>query len=115
MKSVNDFLKDFNKSEETGKEVTEPKKHLYKSLVKTDMEYEWHPVYEIEFSSGQKILWCKINNKLVQVRKIKKEIDYSSAVQDSLWEWMKESSTKSRNKRWAEYYKAKIKGMGVAN
>ena len=92
-------------------EVEKPKKSkkLYKSLVKTDMKYEWHPVYEIEFSNGLKILWAKVDGKLIHIKKGNKEVNYGDLVQNELWEWMKDSATKSRNKRWAEYYKATIK------
>ena len=81
----------------------------YKKLEKTSMTYEWHPVYEIEFSNGLKILWAKVDGKLIQLKKKSKEVNYGDLVQNELWEWMKDSTTKSRNKRWAEYYKATIK------
>lgn len=79
----------------------------YKSLVKTDKEYMWHPVYEIEFSNGLKILWVKIDWKLVQLKP--KEVNYWDLVQNELGEWMKDYPTKARNKWRADYYKATIK------
>ena len=91
------------------KPVSNKTSKTYKKLEKTSMTYEWHPVYEIEFSNGLKILWAKINWKLVQLKKKSKEVNYGDLVQNELGEWMKESTTKSRNKRWAEYYKATIK------
>lgn len=81
----------------------------YKKQEKTSMTYEWHPVYEIEFSNGLKILWAKVDGKLIQLKKKSKEVNYGDLVQNELGEWIKDSTTKSRNKRWAEYYKATIK------
>lgn len=90
--------------------VAKQKKSVsYKKLEKTSMTYEWHPVYEIEFSNGLKILWAKVDGKLIQLKKKSKEVNYGDLVQNELGEWMKDSTTKSRNKRWAEYYKATIK------
>jgi len=123
MKDVKDFLKEnpaLDGLEEKKNEIIswmedvrvvkqKKKPTSYKKLEKTDMTYEWHPVYEIEFSNGLKILWAKINWKLVQLKKKSKEVNYGDLVQNELWEWMKDSTTKSRNKRWAEYYKATIK------
>lgn len=85
------------------------KNQTYKRLEKTSMTYEWHPVYEIEFSNGLKILWAKVDGKLIQLKKKSKEVNYGDLVQNELGEWTKDSTTKSRNKRWAEYYKATIK------
>lgn len=120
MKDVKDFLKENSSAEkkkggiiswmEDVKVVKQKKKPTsYKKLEKTSMTYEWHPVYEIEFSNGLKILWAKVDGKLIQLKKKSKEVNYGDLVQNELGEWMKDSTTKSRNKRWAEYYKATIK------
>ena len=73
----------------------------YKSLVKTDKEYMWHPVYEIEFSNGLKILWAKVDWKLIQLKP--RERLYKDVVNDRLAKWMWDSATKTRNK-WRQSY-----------
>ena len=73
-----------------------------KRVVKTDKMYQWHPVYEIEFSNGLKILWAKIDWHLMELKP--KERLYKDVVNDSLAEWMSDSATKSRNRWWQSYW-----------
>lgn len=77
------------------------KEKSYKSMVKTDKEYMWHPVYEIEFSNGLKILWAKVDGKLIQLKP--RERLYKDVVNDRLAKWMWDSTTKTRNK-WRQSY-----------
>jgi hypothetical protein len=76
-------------------------KRTYKS-VKTEKMYQWHPVYEIEFSNGLKILWANINWHLMKLQP--KERFYKDVVNDSLAEWMSDSATKARNRWWQSYW-----------
>jgi len=113
MKSVDDFLKDFNEQEASnnteeaqaeekkGEKVSKKRGKSYKSLVKTDKMYMWHPVYEIEFINGLKILWAKVDWKLIQLKP--RERLYKDVVNDSLAKWMWDSATKTRNK-WRQSY-----------
>ena len=112
MKDVKDFLKENSSAEkrkdeiiswmEDVKVVKQKKKPTsYKKLEKTGMTYEWHPVYEIEFSNGLKILWAKVDWKLIQLKP--RERLYKDVVNDSLAKWMWDSATKTRNK-WRQSY-----------
>ena len=101
----NEIINQLDSYEEEKKESKQAKskkqEKSYKSLVKTDKEYMWHPVYEIEFSNGLKILWAKVDWKLIQLKP--RERLYKDVVNDRLAKWMWDSATKTRNK-WRQSY-----------